>query len=269
MRQYSSQKRDYYKAKHQNTKLQVLEKHPLLPELTELHASWSIIYDRTERNTAVIRSIVMQAFDNLYLREFERVIPQPIHSIKALDGHLKAPTDRLLHTFMDFSPQDGIDLTLLTSDPNILRVWDTNKIIGPYGTIGYNEWHLRCFKHRLMQQSDTLNAIDHVPYGKAYRRRRFLETHPLYFKELELDNKYTYLFNSFHNVNSKAFLTFHMLRELHMFYNGKFHDVITNFVHYGYTAMTNLTGDTLKDPFKQPISESMLNFLGRFCARVD
>ena len=250
-------------------KLQVLEKHPLLPELTELHASWSIIYDRTERNTAVIRSIVMQAFDNLYLREFERVIPQPIHSIKALDGHLKAPTDRLLHTFMDFSPQDGIDLTLLTSDPNILRVWDTNKIIGPYGTIGYNEWHLRWFKHRLMQQSDTLNAIDHVPYGKAYRRRRFLETHPLYFKELELDNKYTYLFNSFHNVNSKAFLTFHMLRELHMFYNGKFHDVITNFVHYRYTAMTNLTGDTLKDPFKQPISESMLNFLGRFCARVD
>ena len=123
-------------------------------------------------------------------------------------------------------------------------------------------------KHRLLQQSDALHAIDHALYGKAHRRRRYLESHPLYLKEIELGNKYTYLYNSFSNGNSKSFLTHHMLLELQLLYNGHLHDVITNFVHFGYTAMTNLTSNSLKDPFKQPLSESMLNFLGRFCARI-
>ena len=32
--------------------------------------------------------------------------------------------------------------------------------------------------------------------------------------------------------------------------------------------MTNPNVDTLKDPFKEAISESMLNYLGRFCTRI-
>ena len=59
-----------------------------------------------------------------------------------------------------------------------------------------------------------------------------------------------------------------MLLELQLLYNGHLHDVITNFVHFGYTDMTNLTSNSLKDPFKQQLSESMFNFLGRFCARI-
>ena len=86
---------------------------------------------------------------------------------------------------------------------------------------------------------------------------------------MDLDNKYTYLYNSFHNANSKAFLTFHLLRELHLLYNGRFHGAITNYATYWFTAMTNLNIDTLKDPFKELISESMLNYLGRFCVRIE
>ena len=109
---------------------------------------------------------------------------------------------------MDLPPQDGTNTILLSTDPNPLRIWDTNKIVGPFGTLGYNEWHLRWFRHRLLRQSEILNSIDHAPYGRVYKRLRFMETHPYYLKELELDNKYTYLYNSLHNANSKAFLTF-------------------------------------------------------------
>ena len=114
----------------------------------------------------------------------------------------------------------------------------------------------------------TLHAIDHAPYGSLHRRRRFMESHPLFIQEEELDRKYVYLYNNMSNFNAKTFLTHRMLRELQLIYNGQFHDVITNFVHFGYTAMTNLNSYTLKDPFNLPLSESMLNFLGRFCVRV-
>ena len=211
----------------------------------------------------------MQVYDNLTLPVFESVIRNSTHSIIALNGYFKEPIGQSFHTIIDLPPQDGTNTTLLSTDPNLLRIWDTNKIVGPFRTLGYNEWHLRWYKHRLLRQSEILNSIDHAPYGRVYKRLRFLETHPCYLKELELDNKYTYLYNSLHNANSKAFLTFHLLRELHLLYNGCFHRVITNYATYGFTAMTNLNVDTLKDPFKELIGESMLNFLGRFCARIE
>ena len=140
----------------------------------------------------------MQAYDNLTLPVFESVIPDSTHSIIALDGHFKEPIDQSFHTIMDLPPQDGTNTTLLSTDPNLLRIWDTNKIVGPFGTLGYNEWHLKWFKHRLLRQSKILNSIDHAPYGRVYKRLRCLETHPNYLKELDLDNKYTYLYNGFH-----------------------------------------------------------------------
>ena len=267
-REFRFQSRKFYEATSHIAKLRVLEKYPTFPELAELHAYWALIYDETDRDRSAIRSILMQAFDNLTLPIFESVTPDPTHSIMALDRHFRDPIDQSFHTLMDLPPQDGTNIELLSTNPNLLRIWDTNKIVGPFGTLGYNEWHLRWFKHRLLRQSEILNSIDHVPYGRVYKRLRFLETHPNYIKEMDLDNKYTYLYNSFHNANSKAFLTFYMLRELHLMYNGCFHGVITNYATYGFTAMTNLNVDTLKDPFKEVISESMLNYLGRFCTRI-
>ena len=60
----------------------------------------------------------MQAYDNLILPFFESVIPDPTHSIMALDGHLKDPIDQSFHTTMDLPPQDGTNIALLSTDPN-------------------------------------------------------------------------------------------------------------------------------------------------------
>ena len=137
--QFSSPTREFYKAKRYSTKLQVLGKLHLVQELTELHASWLVIYDQPERDMPAIRSFLMQAYDKLNLQVFESVIPSPSHSIIALDGHFKEPMDRSFHIIMDLLPQDSTDPTLLITSPNFLRVWDTNKIVGPFGTLGYNE----------------------------------------------------------------------------------------------------------------------------------
>ena len=110
-----------------------------------------------------------------------------------------------------------------------LRVWDTNLIVGLNGTIGYNEWHLRWFQHKLLKQLDILHAINQAPHGILHKRRRFMELHPLHTRAEELDRKYVYLYdNMFILPNAKTFLMFHLLRELELLHNGNLHNAINN-----------------------------------------
>ena len=87
-----------YNATNETMKLQVLDKHPMFPVLTELYSTWSAFYDQeslesgqTEPDKAVIRSILTQTYDNMHSPVFEPGTPDPSLSMVALDGHLKLP----------------------------------------------------------------------------------------------------------------------------------------------------------------------------------
>ena len=118
--------------------------YPLCPELTELYITWSGLYcsetyKYNDRITPDVKGIILQAYDNMCSPALEDGISHPKLSLIALEGHLAPPTSALHRSIIDFPLLEGTESTFLALDPLILRVWDTNKIAGTYGTIGYNE----------------------------------------------------------------------------------------------------------------------------------
>ena len=80
---------------------------------------------------------------------------KPKYALAAIEGHFSA-SKHLDRTILDFRPANGIQLVPQNTYPMVLRVWDTNKLVGLNSSIGYNEWHLCWFQHKLLKQLDIL-----------------------------------------------------------------------------------------------------------------
>ena len=98
-----------------------------------------------------VNTILLQALQNLNSEAFSKGRPTASQAIAALDGHLKSSPTFLHRTILDLPSLEETDQSPLSKDLPALHIWGTNKIFAPHGTIGYNEWHLRWFKHRLLK----------------------------------------------------------------------------------------------------------------------
>ena len=144
-----------------------LDKIPFYPDFLEIYLTWtSLQNDDTSAAQGIqtfppvhVNSILLHAFKNMSSDVFSIGRPTTLQAIAALDGHLHFRVTSLDRTILDFPTTEDFTPSILR-DPLILQVWDTNKILTSNNiVIRYNDWHLRWFKLRLLQQSHILHSI--------------------------------------------------------------------------------------------------------------